>query len=297
MPLRRRTRGFTLIELLVVIAIIAVLIALLLPAVQQAREAARRTQCKNNMKQFGLALHNYHDTYSMFPIGGFFQGANIGTGMSWHVAVLPYMDQAPMYNTFNFNATAYTDATNLAVALRTPPGFYCPSGQMNKTQNSGENSGGQATGSVHYYGIMGPKGTNPVSGAAYGLLANPSGHGGFSTAGVMARNASRRMADIIDGTSNTLAIGEISWINAACYRVWIRGCDSSACGSTKNVNFGIGVQPYTASNFNDVSFGSQHVGGCHFLNADGSVIFLSQNIDMTMYKSLSSSNGGEAVSP
>lgn len=295
---RRLTRGFTLIELLVVIAIIAVLIALLLPAVQQAREAARRTQCKNNMKQFGLALHNYHDTALTFPPGGFYQGTNIGTGMGWQVSILPYMDQAPMYNQFNFNATAYTDATNLAIALRNPPGFFCPSGQNNVSANGGEVSGGRPCLSVHYYGVMGPKGTNPRTGAAYTVNANPAGHGGFSAHGLMPRHANRRMSDIIDGTSNTLAIGEISWISANCYRVWTRGCDSSACGSTKNVLNGINTTPYNGSNnFNDVSFGSQHVGGAHFLNADGSVTFLSQNIDMGVYLSLASINGGESVSP
>ena len=105
----RRTRGkpggFTLIELLVVIAIIAVLIALLLPAVQQAREAARRTQCKNNMKQFGLALHNYHDTLNMFPCtinAGNFSAPN-GVGAMVHL--LPYIDQAPLFNTINFTST------------------------------------------------------------------------------------------------------------------------------------------------------------------------------------------------
>src|SRR5436190_7695238 len=92
----RKRRAFTLIELLVVIAIIAVLIALLLPAVQQAREAARRSQCKNNLKQFGLAMHNYHDTYKVFP------SASGGNGFSPHARILPYMDQAPLYNTLNF---------------------------------------------------------------------------------------------------------------------------------------------------------------------------------------------------
>jgi len=106
-----RCHGFTLIELLVVIAIIAVLIALLLPAVQQAREAARRSQCKNNLKQMGLALHNYHDTVSVFPPGAFYHGSNgaerYGTGFSFHVMLLPYLDQTPRYNAFDFNVTVH----------------------------------------------------------------------------------------------------------------------------------------------------------------------------------------------
>ena len=97
---RRQKRGFTLIELLVVIAIIAILISLLLPAVQQAREAARRTQCRNNLHQIGLALHNYHDAIGMFPLGGTY---SIGPGFSWLALILPYTDEAAIYNSINFS--------------------------------------------------------------------------------------------------------------------------------------------------------------------------------------------------
>src|SRR6187455_2473364 len=95
-------RGFTLIEMLVVIAIIAILVALLLPAVQQAREAARRSQCKNNLKQIGLAMHNYHDTFNGFPNGGIASSVG-GWGLSWYIRILPYIDQAPVFNGINFS--------------------------------------------------------------------------------------------------------------------------------------------------------------------------------------------------
>src|ERR1700712_1947627 len=114
----RRPRVFPLIELLVVIAIIAVLIALFLPAVQQAREAARRTQCKNNLKQFGLAIHNYHDSMKLFPLAGYFsQTANHAGQWDWalistHLMILPYIDQAPLYNQFNFNLAAHNATIN-----------------------------------------------------------------------------------------------------------------------------------------------------------------------------------------
>ena len=128
--IRRRRRGFTLIELLVVIAIIAILIALLLPAVQQAREAARRTQCRNNMKQIGLALHNYHDAYRTFPLPALltFDGATGATRTTnvWSLAILPYIDQAPLYNIYNFDFSCY-DAVN-QTAVQTPLAAYvCPS--------------------------------------------------------------------------------------------------------------------------------------------------------------------------
>ena len=130
---RART-GFTLIELLVVIAIIAVLIALLLPAVQQAREAARRSQCKNNLKQMGLALHNYHDTYNRFPLPGLLcvnPGASPGVGgllttSNWTLATLPYNDQAPVYNAYNLNYSAWQPVNTAAVQTRLPV-YLCPS--------------------------------------------------------------------------------------------------------------------------------------------------------------------------
>ena len=104
-----KRRGFTLIELLVVIAIIAILIALLLPAVQQAREAARRTQCRNNLKQIGLALHNYESTFSTLPVGSFNATGGAGNNGSTHPMILPYFDQANAYNLFNFSCDINTD--------------------------------------------------------------------------------------------------------------------------------------------------------------------------------------------
>lgn len=298
MALRRR--GFTLIELLVVIAIIAVLIALLLPAVQQAREAARRSQCKNNLKQIGLALHNYHETTNMFPIGGFRQGVGLGTGMGWQVGILPNIDQAPLYSKFDFNQTSYTAAVNLALAVTELPVYFCPSAASNtthKTGNSGENSAGAPTASVHYFGSMGPKGTNPTTGQAYSLDTSSAGHGDFSREGMMLRFVPVRIGDVTDGLSNTIQVGEISFNTANCFRVFIRGCDSSACGSVKNINSGINITRYNGSNnFNDVSFGSMHTGGAHFLMGDGSTHFISQNIDFNVYRSLGSKSGTEVVS-
>ncbi|MEZ6061093.1 MAG: DUF1559 domain-containing protein [Planctomycetaceae bacterium] len=201
----RFRRAFTLIELLVVIAIIAILIALLLPAVQQAREAARRTQCKNNLKQIGLALHNYHDTHSVFPpgkIGGQMAydgcpGWVEGSGFSWRVMILPMMEQGPLYtaNATGTDVGIYTcgpfapGATRRLVLLRTTiPGYLCPSdntlfvGSEKPTNYAG--IGGNAKNShSHFADPQAVRGMMNLSGTS--------------------------MRDVVDGTSNTAMVGEV----------------------------------------------------------------------------------------
>src|SRR5579863_9248252 len=120
-----RKKGFTLIELLVVIAIIAILVSLLIPATQQAREAARRSQCKNNLKQIGLALHNYHDAFGSFP-PAFVADANGKPMHSWRVLILPYLDQLPLYKEYNFSEP-WDGPNNSRLLNRMPPAFSCPS--------------------------------------------------------------------------------------------------------------------------------------------------------------------------
>ena len=136
---RSQQRGFTLIELLVVIAIIAVLIALLLPAVQQAREAARRSQCKNNVKQLGLALHNYHDTFNIFPLNNSF-GAPALTNRSGFVGMLPYLDQRPMYNQMNMLVSGLV-APNLVFTQTPLPALSCPSDPDSLRIMTGQDAG------------------------------------------------------------------------------------------------------------------------------------------------------------
>jgi prepilin-type N-terminal cleavage/methylation domain-containing protein len=219
-----RRRGFTLIELLVVIAIIAILIALLLPAVQQAREAARRTQCRNNLKQMGLALHNYHDVYNMFPMGTLASSVG-GWGMSWYARILPYIDQAPLYNQLTFSGAqhgwAWNDPTNNPSGVQNGAAFsqvnltwaLCPSSPMRAKRDAG----GFVITNAQYMGIMGATDgngfTNPANrvGTMAGSCCDAQAQGGIIAAGgVMLNHYAKGVRDITDGTSNTMVVGEAS---------------------------------------------------------------------------------------
>jgi prepilin-type N-terminal cleavage/methylation domain-containing protein len=313
--MKKRVRGFTLIELLVVIAIIAILIALLLPAVQQAREAARRTQCKNNLKQWGLALHNYHDTFLMFPIGamGLDALANVrpqGNNFGWHVRVLPYLEQSALYARFDFSAfyNNTTPINNQVLREQQFDALFCPSARTINRQPSNVAEGW----AVHYFGVAGAKDAVETT-RKFAMQNNTfprpnfdSDHGQVAVTGILYRNSRVGIRDITDGTTNTLMVGEISGTplndttnNPA--RAWIQGASnetaSVAMYSCKNVRWGIGQARYTSGNlnylFNDQRFGSNHTGGAQFLLGDGAVKFISENIDINLYQSLATRDGGE----
>ncbi len=243
-----RRRGFTLIELLVVIAIIAVLIALLLPAVQQAREAARRTQCKNNLKQIGLGMFNYESSFGQFPlpsyssvrndlIGGTSTGGLLTTSV-WSLAILPQIDQGNTFNLYNSNLSSFDPANARAVAT-VVPGYLCPStprssnlvtfsddvavlqGFTNATVGfSPSTNGGAGAGAIDYIStnVIHDVFVNAVN-AAYGTSIDPQhwdgwAVGDYSVAGTHAGVGSGgRIADITDGTSNTFMIGELAGRN------------------------------------------------------------------------------------
>lgn len=318
MPIRSR-RGFTLIELLVVIAIIAVLIALLLPAVQQAREAARRTQCKNHLKQWGLALHNYHDTHNRLPYGS--MGLNNGTpqtnNFGWHVMVLPFIEQNNLYAQFNpslnfNNTTLVNGVSNYSLKTATVPLFFCPSAREADRVGDSETVGGiaQVPTTVNYYGIAGAKGPRPAPATGnYSITGNPTAnHGGVALNGLLTRNTSKKFGDCTDGLSNTFLVGEISAQNLSgwsrSYRAWTQGSltanGDSATYAHKNIQWPISNgSGWTNNNanrlFNDVRFCSPHTGGAHFLMGDGRVIFVSQNIDFAVYQGAATADGGEAT--
>lgn len=314
-----RRKGFTLIELLVVIAIIAVLIALLLPAVQQAREAARRTQCKNNLKQYGLALHNYHDVFGMFAIGG----TNWGNPhLGWQVRILPYTDQSGLYNQINFNlANAQDQVIPAAPAtggqpLRyyRPPYINCPSEPF---ANSGRPQGDAVQ--SNYSGSIGNCIVTSANGACNTLsntFGKPgsAGHGGglnasnsdgfFSRAGYGAK-----LADITDGTSNTLLIGEIlpecndhgggGWphynnMATAHAGTLVTPNDFTTCA---NIPGGSNKPTCAATNNWTYSWGfrSKHVGGCQVLMGDGAVKFINANIAASTWRNLGGKDDNQVV--
>jgi prepilin-type N-terminal cleavage/methylation domain-containing protein len=290
-------RGFTLIELLVVIAIIAILIALLLPAVQQAREAARRTQCKNNLKQMGLALHNYHDVHKCFPIGYQRAGhltANVndgGCGFAWTYYILPYMDQAPIYNQFNtsypisndsFPQSNDTAGSNRLLAMTPLPAFRCPSDSMPETSPRGAAG---LTGSIR------PHATVSYKGSAGSFHANHNGNWGGGNRrrfnGVLMRDSAVKMRDIKDGTSNSFAVGEVYWelsTNARLYgAVNVDFGDARGQGQVvlTHTEFGLNPARTSSANILNNSFHSAHEGGGQFLMLDGAVRFISENIHHT----------------
>ena len=266
MPHRRR--GFTLIELLVVIAIIAILIALLLPAVQQAREAARRTQCKNNLKQIGLALHNYHDSHLVFPtshfVGNVLRPGYDFTHWAWASMILPYVDQAPLYNRFQAGPLSPKQAYAIDSKLFTTPleVFICPSDPEAPTNRN------------RPFRIIGQPGQPEVfiaksnyPGVA-GDEENNAGRGVFHTDSTCAR-----IRDITDGTSNTLLVGERRSPEGQWAAVW--ACtELDLQNELSNVWSVVGLTQYrmtdgeaggTDAKNPKIAFGSAHEGGAHFL--------------------------------
>jgi len=299
-------RAFTLIELLVVIAIIATLMAMLVPAVQKVRDSAARAQCQNNLKQIGLACHGYHDVKKRLPPGatgptsvappGYpIVTATSNGNLSYAVLILPYVEQKTLYDVSSTDQD-YTAVVNGTLLTATVPVYLCPSGTVQDA------TGAPAGKSLHYVGCLGPdpNGTNVKTTKAYGALgfATAPSHGTFNNFGIMGVNTKNKLQDVSngDGASNTIMIGELSWKDANSYRAWSRGWDGNACASAKVMKSNINATAYNGSNnFNEVSFGSPHTGGCNFTFGDGSVRFLQSDASLAVLYAISPYDRGEPV--
>jgi len=299
LTVKRSRRGFTLIELLVVIAIIAILIALLLPAVQQAREAARRTQCRNNMKQLGLAMHNYHDSFGLFPSGWIgvstsvspaVADANGRSGVGWGTMLLPYIDQAVLYNKMNFSV-GIDNAANAVARSAIVQTFRCPSDLGESFWNITDTQGGGGTvlaslPTSNYVGSAGDTEIDSCIGLSVGQQCVRNGS--------FYHNSSIRIRDITDGTSNTFLCGERK---TAASLGWFATWLGAYPGGDRPVVRILGVTDHTPNNpvLHIDDFSSQHEGGAHFLFGDGHVRFLTENIDSGLYKALSTRAGEETI--
>jgi prepilin-type N-terminal cleavage/methylation domain-containing protein/prepilin-type processing-associated H-X9-DG protein len=304
----RRRRAFTLIELLVVIAIIGILIALLLPAVQKVREAAGRLSCSNNLKQIGLALHNYHDVNGTFPPGGVTDGPCCSTpsGAAWTIYILPFLELDALYRQYRFDKFN-EDVENAPVRITFVKVYVCPSDRDTNILGKPESGPGS---DLDYM----PGSYRGVSGRSTGLdwFDDPDSSRNLPSEwrGVLHKASTRygihpeNMAAITDGSSNTLMVGEYTTLTHLSRRTfwaytYTSYNQSSVTRQTRifQTDYDHCVNQGGAGDENPCKrgWGSFHPNGANFVLCDGSVHFLQQNIDIVLFGSLATIAGAEVV--
>ncbi len=283
--------GFTLVELLVVIAIIGILIALLLPAVQAAREAARRMQCSNNLKQHGLALHAYHDTYKRFPIGHVEMGS-LGIGWGWAANILPFVEQENLRSLIDFDkAVNRMYPPNLKGQRTIIDLFQCPSAPPCQLVTGMINIPGEEDAAESNYAAI----TTHRRSDGYHVFQAQDPNGSC----VMWFNGSAGIGEITDGTSQTLAVTEADILGDDPEYDDARYCPNRNC----HVGFmwaawGVASSFYGINNnpvWTETGIQSSHPGGANFLFADGHVTMISKDIEQDLLVSLTTRNGGEII--
>lgn len=309
-------RGFTLVELLVVIAIIGILVGLLLPAVQAAREAARRMQCSNNLKQIGLSLHNYESTFKALPAGcnGLPNAAGTnfnGHGWTWHASILPYIEQSTLYNAvqgpdgMGNELGSTTSGKPLIVRQSILSVFWCPS--QPDVSNGSQKGGYQPS---NYNGNMGTRignGNDDCIGTGIANLSDmmTKPWGCMNGNGIFHVWSKTKFSDVSDGLSNTIFVSEVGDSGGDDIGKFSAGSDRKAMFSggadgnppTEMSEFLIAAEGNDPINRGvEEAAGSWHTGGAQFVMGDGSVQFFSENMDMTTYQAVSTRSGGEVTS-
>lgn len=316
MARKKRSQGFTLVELLVVIAIIGILIALLLPAVQAAREAARRSQCTNNLKQVGLAMHNYHDTYKAFPAGWIYNRTNGRAEWGWNVAIMPFMEQKTFYDQLNpgvnrLSAWAVDPAPSTAIRamLQTSiPTLVCPSDKSQTLcNNSYKDSGGDSSdnnfGSLTI-GQWAVAKSNYIACAAWSTKTIGSNtrypQRDYDSGGMFYGNSWLKMSDCTDGTTNTIMCSERDFDHFAATWLGVGNNDSYGNHGTARATFRGSFainSPLPATSDDNVGKGwaSKHPGGVNVVSLDASTHFLTETASTAVLQPLCIRDDGIAA--